>query len=160
PGIIVKQGGRKVLAKRFAGLRTDPAGTGHAGVFVPVSVVVSEDGLLTVSYNGTNVIDKVAIGYIPTQGQFGFGAGIENQTAIVRDNFWIDDLSITTKIASGAYVTSVEPPTQNAAPDSSVKIGIQNLGTATVQMTVDNGAVTPTTSDAGGGITLLTYRPS
>src|SRR5690348_13608050 len=32
PGIIIKQGGNKVLAKPFAGLRTDPAGTNHAPV--------------------------------------------------------------------------------------------------------------------------------
>ncbi len=158
PGIIVKQGGKKVIAKRFAGLRTDPAGDGHAPVFVPVTVQVSADGLLSVSYNGTNVFDKVAIGYIPLQGQFGFGAGIENQTAIVRDNFWIDDLSITTTPVSGSYVTSVEPGTQNAAPDAAVKIGIQDLGATTAQMLFDNTAVTPTKSDAGNGITLLTYR--
>ncbi|GEM_PF-875245 len=160
PGIIVKQKGQKVIAKQFDGLRTDAPGTGHPALFVPVQVALTPDGLLSVTYNNTKVFDNVPIGYIPTDGRFGFGAGTEEQTAILRDNFWIDDVSITTTPLSGAAVVSVEPATQNAAPDAAINIGIQGLGTGTVQLQVDNKDVTATKSDAGGGITLVSFRPS
>src|SRR5206468_3703035 len=106
------------------------------------------------------VYDNVPIGYIPISGRFGFGAGIENQTAIVRDNFWIDDLSITTTTVTGAYVASVDPSTQNVSPDAAVNIGIQDLGTGAVQMEFDGKVVATTKTDAGGGLTIVSYRPA
>ena len=71
-------------AKRFDGLRTDPAGTNHAPVFVTVQVKLDPDGTLDVTYNGTNVYNNVPIGYIPIAGRFGFGSGTEEQTQAPR----------------------------------------------------------------------------
>src|SRR5262245_2889241 len=102
PGIIIKQGGSKVIAKRFDGLRTDPAGTNHAPVFVTVQVKLDPDGTLDVIYNGNNVYSNVPIGYIPIAGRFGFGSGTEEQTIGNRDNVWIDDVSIFTTNLVGA----------------------------------------------------------
>src|SRR5262245_9408683 len=102
PGIIILQGGNKVIAKRFDGLRTDPAGTNHAPVFVTVQVKLDPDGTLDVVYNGNNVYSNVPIGYIPIAGRFGFGSGTEEQTIGNRDNVWIDDVSIFTTNLVGA----------------------------------------------------------
>src|SRR5262245_41684028 len=102
PGIIIKQGGSRVIAKRFDGLRTDPAGTNHAPVFVTVQVKLDPDGTLDVTYNGSMVYSNVPIGYIPIAGQFGFGSGTEEQTIGNRDNVTIDDVSIFTTNLVGA----------------------------------------------------------
>jgi len=143
----------------LATTRTGP-GADHPPVFVPVDVSLTPDGLLTITYNNTKVYDNVPVGYIPISGSFGFGAGTEEVTVFKRDNFWIDDLSITTTTVSGAHVVSVNPPSQNAAPDAPISIGVQDLGAGAVQMQVDNITVTPTKTDAGGGLTTITYQPT
>ncbi|PYK58915.1 MAG: hypothetical protein DME21_14640, partial [Verrucomicrobia bacterium] len=56
-------------------------------------------------------------------------------------------------------MVSIEPPTQNAAPNAAVKIGIQDLAGAAVQMVFDGGQpFTPAQTDAGGGVTLVTFQ--
>ncbi len=158
PGIIVKEFGRKIIAKRFDGLRTDGVGSDHAPVFVPVTVKLDADGTLDVTYNGVAVYSDVPIGYVPVSGSFAFGAGTSEQTVISRDNFWIDDLSITTTPVSGAYIASVSPGTQNVAPNATVSIDIEGLNGAAVQMEFDNKAVTPV-STPNGTLTNLRYDP-
>ena len=156
PGIIVWQKGVKVASRPFSGLPTDPSGSGHAPVFVPVSVQLTADGLLTVNYNGTNVYNKVAIGYLPIEGQFGFGAGTEGQAATLDCNFWIDDASFTTATVTGPYVLSYDPPTQNAPLDSTINVVVQDLaGVATMQ--VDGVTVPSTSTDIGNGQTSVSY---
>ena len=157
PGIIVKQGGRKVMAKRFAGLRTDGVGS-TTPVFVPVIIQLDADGTLDVTYNGTKVYDNVPIGYVPVAGRFGFGAGTEEITIAQRDNHWIDDVNITTTTVSGAHIVSVSPPTQDALPNAQVVIGLSGLGNGATSLKVDNTVVTPVKS-TDGDVTTLTYTP-
>jgi len=158
PGIIVKQGGNRVLAKRFGGLRTDPAGTNHAPVFVTVQVKLDPDGTLDVTYNGTNVYDNVPIGYIPIAGRFGFGSGTEEQTIGNRDNVTIDDVNIVTTNVVGASIASVSPPVLDARPDAAIVIEIADLGGGATALQFDNTPVSPSTMTAGN-ITTLTYQP-
>jgi hypothetical protein len=160
PGIYVKQKGVVVTSRAYSKLATDGAGTTSIPKFVLVNVTLTADGLLSVNYNGDQVFDKAPIGYFPIEGQFGFGAGTEGQAATLDSNFWIDDLSITTTTVSGAYVVSAAPPTQGALPNASIQIGIQGLNGASVQMTLDGASVSPSTSDAGNGVTLVTYTPA
>jgi hypothetical protein len=160
PGIYIKQKGLRVLSKPYAKLATDGAGTASKPVFVPVNVQLTADGLLSVKYNGDQVLDKVPIGYLPIEGQFGFGAGTEGQAATLDSNYWIDDVSITTTTVTGAYIASAAPPTQNALPNASIQIGVQGLAGAAVQMTVDGNPVTASQSDGGNGVTLVSYTPN
>src|SRR5436190_8664337 len=158
PGIIIKQGGSRVLAKRFDGLRTDPAGTNHAPVFVTVQVKLDPDGTLDVTY-GTNVVyDNVPIGYVPIAGRFGFGSGTEEQTIGNRDNVTIDDVNIVTTTVTGASIASVSPPVLDARPDAAIVIGIADLGAGAAALQFDNVTVSPS-SVTVGNITTLTYQP-
>ncbi len=158
PGIIIKQGGRKIDAKRFDGLRTDGPGAGHPPVFVPVVVKLDEDGTLDVSYNGVEVYADVPIGYVPLGGQFAFGAGTEEQTAVSRDNFWIDDVSITTTAVTGPSVVAVEPVGQDVRPDAPVRIDIDSLAGGAIQLEFDGSSVTSSQSTSGD-ITTVQYAP-
>src|SRR5436190_13483075 len=159
PGIIIKQGGSSVLAKRFDGLRTDPAGTNHAPVFVTVQVKLDPDGTLDVTY-GTNVVyDNVPIGYVPIAGRFGFGSGTEEQTIGNRDNVTIDDVSIFTTNLVGASIASVSPPVLNARPDAAIVIGIADLGGGGTSLQFDGNPVSPSSSTVGN-ITTLSYKPA
>ena len=158
PGIIIKQGGSRVIAKRFDGLRTDPAGTNHAPVFVTVQVKLDADGTLDVIY-GTNVVyDNVPIGYVPIAGRFGFGAGTEEQTIGNRDNVTIDDVSIVTTNVIGVSIASVSPPVLDARPDAAIVIGIADLGAGATTLQFDGTNVSPS-SVTVGNITTLTYQP-
>src|SRR6185369_9079587 len=156
--IIIKQGGNRVLAKRFGGLRTDPAGTNHAPVFVTVQVKLDPDGTLDVTYNGTNVYNNVPIGYIPIAGRFGFGSGTEEQTIGNRDNVTIDDVSIFTTNLVGASIASVSPPVSDARPDAAIIIGIADLGGGATTLQFNGTNVNPSSATAGN-ITTLTYQP-
>ncbi len=158
PGIIIKQGGSRVLAKRFDALRTDGPGTNHAPVFVTVQVKLDPDGTLDVTYNGTNVYNNVPIGYIPIAGRFGFGAGTEEQTIGNRDNVTIDDVSIFTTNVVGASIASVYPPVLDARPDAAVVIGIADLGGGATTLQFDGSTVSASSSTAGN-LTTLTYQP-
>ncbi len=158
PGIIIKQGGNRVIAKRFDGLRTDPAGTNHPPVFVTVQVKLDPDGTLDVIYNGNNVYSNVPIGYIPIAGRFGFGSGTEEQTIGNRDNVWIDDVSIFTTNVVGASIASISPPVLDARPDAAIVIGIADLGGGATALQFDGAPVSPSSSTAGN-ITTLTYQP-
>ena len=156
PGISVWQKGVKVVSHSFAGLATDPAGPGKTPVFVPVTVQLTPDGLLTVGYNGTNVFSNTPIGYLPLEGQFGFGAGTEGAFSTLDSNFWIDDFSITTTTVTGPYVVAATPPTQNAPLDPTISVVIQDLvGSAT--MKVDGTTVAASSTSLGNGQTSVSY---
>ncbi len=157
PGIIIKQKGVKVTGRAFDGLATDPSGVDSVPVFVPVRVELTADGLLSITYNNKVVYDKVPVGYLPIEGQFGMGSGTEGQASGGSGNFWIDDFSVTTTTVTGAYVVGVEPGTQNVSPDAPIKIDVQDLGAASATMELNGVTVTPTKSDLGGGTTRFTY---
>ena len=151
PGIIVKMGGVKVGAHKFSGLRT-------GANFVPVQVKLDPDGTLDVTYNGVKVYDNYAVGYTPIAGNFGFGAGTAELTAAIRDNHWIDDLSITTTTVSGSFVLAAEPLGVNVRPDAIVRLQIQDLGTDSATLNFDGQPVTPAIQTAGN-VTTLTFDP-
>ena len=159
PGIIVKQGGKRVLAQRFDGLRTDPPGTASTPRFATVQIQLDADGTLDVTYDGKQVITDAPIGYVPVAGRFGFGAGTEEITIAQRDNFWIDDLTLTTTPVTGAHIASVSPRSQDALPDAPLEIGIQDLGAGAVSLQLDGQTVTPSRSTAGN-ITTLRVVPT
>jgi hypothetical protein len=157
PGIIVKLGGQRVAAKRFNGLRTGVA-SNQTPVFVPVEVRLEADGTLDVTYNGTKVYEDFPIPYAPIAGQFGFGAGTAELTAALRDNHWIDDLSLTTTTVTGAYVLSALPIGTNVRPDARIEVQIQDLGGGATALQFDAATVTATSSTVGG-VTTITYDP-
>jgi len=158
PGIIVKIGGQRVAAKKFAGLRTGKAND-QTPVFVPVEVNLDADGTLDVSYNGTKVFDNFGIPYAPISGSFGFGAGTAENTASLRANHWIDDLSITTStVTAGPLLVSALPLGTSVRPDAQVQIQIQNLGGASASLKFDDQAVASLSSTAGG-VTTISFDP-
>ncbi|MBI4659295.1 MAG: hypothetical protein HY735_10680 [Verrucomicrobia bacterium] len=158
PGIIVRFGGAKVAARRFNGLQTYPSSS-TAARYAAVEVKLDPDGTLDVTYDGVKVYDNVGIGYTPTSGVFGFGAGTGELTAAIRNNHWIDDVSITTTaVGTGSYVSSKSPAAQNVRPDASVSIVVQNLTTPTVQLTFDGASVTPSVTSQGNTRTIA-YTP-
>src|SRR6266487_2550069 len=149
PGIIIKQGGSRVLAKRFDGLRTDPAGTNHAPVFVTVQVKLDPDGTLDVIYGANVVYNNVPIGYIPIAGRFGFGSGTEEQTVGNRDNVTIDNLSIVTTTVTGASIASVSASVLDARPDAAIVSGIADLGAEATALQFDGTPVDPSKVTVG-----------
>ncbi len=158
PGIIVKIGGAKVAARSFKGLQTYPPNS-TAARFADVEVRIDPDGTLDVTYDGVKVYDNVGIGYTPIAGLFGFGAGTAELTAAIRNNHWIDDVNITTAtVGTGAYVSAKSPAAQNAPANAVVSITVENLASATVSMTFDGAAVTPTVTSQGNTRTV-TYDP-
>jgi hypothetical protein len=62
--------------------------------FIPVSVVLAPNGEVTVSVNGTNVIENLATPYQATTGRFGLYA----RTGGLNQRHWVDDLNITAEI--------------------------------------------------------------
>ncbi|MBI2924182.1 MAG: hypothetical protein HYY24_00575 [Verrucomicrobia bacterium] len=160
PGIIVRIGGSRVVAKKFPNLRTGPPNN-QTPTFVPVEVKLDADGTLDVSYNGVKVYDNVPIPYIPLAGSFGFGAGTAELTAAIRANHWIDDLNITTTtLAAGSpALLSIAPPPQGARPDTTVEIQIEDLGAAAVSMIFDDGASFTPSKSVAGNVTTISYDP-
>src|SRR5205814_10363699 len=104
------------------------------------------------------VYDNYAVGYTPVAGNFGFGAGTAELTAAIRDNHWIDDLTITTTTVSGSFVLAAEPLGVNVRPDTIVRLAIQDLGTDTATLNFDGQPVTPN-SQSVGNVTTLTFDP-
>jgi len=160
PGIIVRIGGTRVIAKKYTSLRTGPANdqTAH---FVPVEITLDPDGTLDVTYNGVKIYDNVPIPYIPLAGTFGFGAGTAELTAAIRANHWIDDVNITTTTVTPGSPTllAISPPTQGARPDAVVEIQIEDLGSVALSMTFDNGTAFAPTKTTAGNITTVSYDP-
>ncbi|MEK7676214.1 MAG: hypothetical protein AAB676_10330, partial [Verrucomicrobiota bacterium] len=160
PGIIVRIGGTRQIAKKFANLRTGPPNN-QTPTFVPVEIKLDADGTLDVSYNGVKVYDNVPIPYIPLAGTFGFGAGTAELTAAIRANHWIDDVNITTTTvtAGSPVLLSISPPSQGARPDATVEIQIEDLGSATVSMSFDDGASFTPSKSVAGNVTTISYDP-
>jgi len=158
PGIIVKFGGAKVSVRNFRGIQTYPANS-TAVRFADVEVKLDPDGTLDITYDGVKVYDNVGIGYTPTTGVFGFGAGTAELTAAIRNNHWIDDINITTTtVGTGAYVSSKSPAAQSVSPDAVVSIVVQNLASPTVQLRFNGAVVTPTVTSQGNTRTI-TFDP-
>ena len=158
PGIIVKLGGQRVTARRFAGLRTGPPNN-QTPNFVPVEIRLEADGTLNVTYNGVKVLDNVSIPYAPIAGQFGVGAGTAELTAAIRANHWFDNMSITTTpVTTGPVLLSALPLGTQVRPDALVEARIENLGGATVQLEFDGATVTPSVSTSAG-VTTVSYDP-
>ncbi len=158
PGIIVKIGGVKVIAKSFKGLQTYPPDS-LAARFAAVEVKLDPDGTLDITYDGVKVYDNVGVGYTPITGVFGFGAGTAELTAAIRNNHWIDDVNITTAtVSGGSFVSSRLPLSQGVRPDAVVSIVVQNLASPAVTMTFDGAAVVPTVTSQGNTRTV-TYDP-
>lgn len=84
------------LKLRYGGL--DIAGvnspTWDRDAWIPVTVSVSSEGVVTVLVDGTNVFGNITVPWVPTAGRFGFYArtGGQNETHA------IDDLNITTAL--------------------------------------------------------------
>ncbi|MBX3746496.1 MAG: hypothetical protein KF833_14405 [Verrucomicrobiae bacterium] len=157
PGIIIRIGNQRVAAQRFNGLRTGSPNN-QTPTFVPVEIRLDPDGTLDVTYNGVKVYDNFPIPYAPIAGNFGFGAGTAELTAALRDNHWIDDLSITTTTVSGAHVLSALPLGATVRPDARVEIQLQDLAGASVALQFNGATVQPTVATAGA-VTTVTYDP-
>lgn len=151
PGVIVKFHGEKVAVRRFDGLRTGNA-------FVPVEVTLESGGLLSVSYNGVKLFDRLPVGYTPLEGRFAFGAGTEETSSASRDNHWIDDLSISTTTVAGAFVRAASPGGLHVRPDSQVDLIIEELVDPNVSLRFDDTLVTPEVTTQGASSTVR-YQP-
>jgi len=79
----------------LAPIPTDPA-TGEplsfqtGETFVPVDILLREDGTMDVSFKGVKVLNRIATGYVPTNGLFILAA----RTSSRYQTHWIDDLAI------------------------------------------------------------------
>ena len=71
--------------------------------FVPVEILLSNDGKLDVWYKGVRVLAGVATGYTPRTGRFGLGA----RTGGSFTTHWVDDLVIVVNEDSDAGVPSL-----------------------------------------------------
>ncbi|MFO1500886.1 MAG: hypothetical protein U1G07_21275 [Verrucomicrobiota bacterium] len=159
PGIIVRIGGQRVAAKKFANLRTGPAND-QKPVFVPVEINLDADGTLDVTYNGVKVYDNFGIPYAPIAGNFGVGAGTAELTAAIRANHWFDDMTITTTtVSAGAVLLSAAPLGSAVRPDAPIRVQVENLGNAAGQLEVDGQKVTSQSSTTGS-TTTITYTPA
>jgi hypothetical protein len=158
PGIIVRIGGQRVAAKKFANLRTGPSNV-QTPAFVPVEINLDPDGTLDVTYNGVKVYDNFGIPYAPIAGNFGVGSGTAELTAAIRANHWFDDMAITTTtVAAGPVLLSALPLGSAVRPDAVVQVQVENLGAAAVTVQFDNQTVPHQTSTAGA-VTTISYDP-
>jgi 3-hydroxy-3-methylglutaryl CoA synthase len=159
PGIIVKIGGQRVAAQKFAGLRTGGPNN-QTPNFVPVQIKLEADGTLDVVYNGTKVYDNFPIPYAPIAGNFGVGAGTAELTAAIRANHWFDQMTITTTTVTpgSPVILSALPLGTQVRPDVEVRIEIQDLGSGATALEFDSQGVTASKSTVGG-VTTLSYDP-
>jgi hypothetical protein len=63
----------------------------NSSPYIPVSITMHSDGLVTVLVNGTNIFGDVTIPYVPIAGRYGLFA----RTGGAYETHWVDDLSIT-----------------------------------------------------------------
>jgi len=99
-GIDIKRNGTRVgyYAMTAASMIT-------GDTFVPMRVVLRDNGSVDVYWNGVKVLDNIATGYVPRTGRFGLAA----TTGGAWETHWIDDLSIAVNAGYG-------PPDPGAAP--------------------------------------------
>ena len=104
PAVDVKYGGTTLASTKFA--KADMVTT----TFVDVEIVLTRSGMLNVSYKGQALYTNLRLpDFAPVAGQFAIGARTGGENA----NQWVDDLSITTKLAGTAV-----GPTVTAQPQS------------------------------------------
>ncbi|MCX6903034.1 MAG: hypothetical protein NTW03_06070, partial [Verrucomicrobia bacterium] len=126
PGISIKSNGIQIVAVAMAGptgsdpntgepgllpVATDPA-TGQpmqivpGSAFVPVRIVLTNNGCMDVYYRNVKVLTNIATGYTPRFGRFGLAAF----TGASWETHWMDDLSITVNSGFPPYDPSAAPP--------------------------------------------------
>jgi hypothetical protein len=65
--------------------------------WVPINVLMTQAGLLTVNVDGTNVVQDLPTPYTPVAGRFGFFA----RTGGLNQKHWVDDISINVNTTAG-----------------------------------------------------------
>lgn len=140
-----------------------------APVYVPVKIHVDTDGTMDLVYNNVVIVTNLPI-YRPMQDppvyssnwRFGFGG----RTGGSADNFWIDDLAITTypvDAQSGQpFIAAINPVPvgANAGAAGGVTVTFSNatysIIPGTVKMNYTNTTVTPTITETDG-VTRIAY---
>ena len=129
--------------------------------YLTVHVSVSASGNVNVDYNGQVIYTNVTI-YTPMLGaQFGFGA----RTGGSFENCFIDNLSITTTVATTPYVLSSTPTGTNGPASGTVRVVIAdgvthvNTNSSSLQLVYNGAGVTPNVAQPGDGTTVITYTP-
>lgn len=128
-----------------ADLAGDPSGL----CWAKLEVTLAEDGKLTVTYKGRKVLDAFETTFIPTPGRLVFSG----RTGGANQNQHVDNVTITTVPSALPTVGPI-----SATPDSfSFAIddaGASVLDPATLTVTLNGTAVTPTLSKTGSTTTV------
>jgi hypothetical protein len=132
----------------IAGVQIPAAWNNNA--FIPVSITITREGLLTVLVDGTNVFGNRLIAWTPSAGRFGFYGRTGGQS----ESHWIDDLNINLlaeDTARGGLVSlsgtdvTYTPPAGACGTDSfnylvsDGQVGGTNVGLVTVNIIDTNG---------------------
>lgn len=152
PAIEVRYQGKTVASRKF-GVGEMNTGTN----LVPVFIAVDASGRLNLAYAGKVVFANL-MAYLPTRGQFGFGA----RTGALTDQHGIDDLSVATAPASGPYAIEVRPWLEPANADSTILVRLQDNNQKVVASSLRlqlDGASVAATASRSNGVTTVTYTP-
>ncbi len=132
--------------------------------FVSVKIEVHPEGTLDVFY-GTNVVFTNLLCYAPIAGRFALAANAAAERFVGDpiDLYWVDNLAITTKVSQAAFIQSAAPRGSSVSPDAAIAIQLQDVTShavaSSVQLKLDDAAVTATVNKTGG-LTTITYRPT
>jgi hypothetical protein len=168
PSIDLRVGGQVVATSKqtIASMTTDTNGT---ATFADVSLTVSAAGGVTLVYKGQTLFDNVYFpGYQPLSGSH---FAIVGRTGGLNDNFWFDDVSLTT-ITTPQVGIVTNPTSETVVAGSSITFApvINNTDGATFQWlrngTPINGetnptlTLTPTLADTGAKFSLKVTGPN
>ncbi len=104
PWVAVKYNDTWVVSQPFA--KADMV----TSAFEDVSIELTRSGTLSVGYKGSPLFTSVVLpGFVPTAGQFGWGARAGGESAL----HMLDDLSVTTVVAGAEVAPSITADPQN-----------------------------------------------
>lgn len=112
PSIDVRVNGQVVAWKKvnFQDIQTGDA-------FMPLEIEVSADGAISMTFKGVKIFDKI---YIPNyQPITGGRIGLHANTGGSNENFWVDDLAITTYTTPNVGVGN-PPQSQTVLPGATL----------------------------------------
>ncbi|MDB6041171.1 MAG: nanM 1 [Verrucomicrobiales bacterium] len=157
PAIKVSFANRLIASKTVDFLST---GKGY----VPVKIAIQAAGTLDLSY-GTNSVFTNLLVYTTVAGRFALAANAASERFVGDpiDLYWVDNLSITTKVSQAAHLISASPRGDSAAPDAVVQVQLHDSGTHiltnSIQLKFDNSTVTASITKSGED-TLISYDPA
>lgn len=123
PAIEIKYGGASLAITKFA--KADMV----TSKFEDVEIQVTRSGMFNMSYKGAKLFENLLLpNYQPTAGQFVIGARTGGENA----NQWVDDLSVTTVVATSAVKPSItkQPDSQTVGEGAPVTFAVGFDGSA------------------------------